>query len=393
MADRPQIRFGDCLEGMRELADASVSAIVTDPPYGLEFMGKGWDAVLPPIEIWQEALRVLKPGGLALVFGGTRTYHRLACSLEDAGFELRDCFSWLYGSGFPKSLDVSKAIDKAAGHWRGRAGAVMSANGSMSAPNYERTDKGDPVTAAAAAWEGYGTALKPAWEPILVAMKPLDGTFAQNALEHGVAGINVEAGRIGATGGITRHTSCEGETGTWVGNRATGKVTDNGGRWPANVLLDEEAAAQLDEQSGEVGGAAPVRGSEPSAASAGNVTGKGERVPGAFHGDSGGASRFFYVAKASKSDRGAGNFHPTVKPVELMRQLVRLVKMPEQTLVLDPFAGSGSTLVACVLEEVDAIGFEREPEYALLAKDRVAAAYVKHHGELFAWAKEKRKDA
>ena len=350
------IHVGDCLDVMREMPDALVTAVVTDPPYGLSFMGKEWDHGVPGVPFWAEALRVLKPGGHALIFGGTRTYHRLACAVEDAGFEIRDCLSWLYGSGFPKSLDVSKAIDKAGGC--------------------------NPATEAAQLWNGWGTALKPAWEPIILARKPLAGTVAANALEHGVAGLNVDGCRVGTEGGMTRHTSSAGEKrDRWEGNKATGEVTQHGGRWPANLVLDEEAARLLDEATVDKIHSAGGRrkGSKaPRKANHDATSYTMSQNTGDMHrfGDDGGASRFFYTAKADKADRNAGgwakNTHPTVKPTDLMRWLVRLVTMPEGTVILDPFMGSGSTLVAEREEHVRAIGIELDPNYAEIAAKRLA---------------------
>ncbi len=189
----------DCRFGMSSMPNDSVDAIVCDPPYELGFMGKRWDAsgIAFDVAMWAEALRVLKPGGHLVAFGGTRTYHRMACAIEDAGWEVRDCLAWMYGSGFPKSLDVAKQLDKNAGHWRGRAGAVASDNAAMGGPNYARTEKGGPITAAAAAAAGYGTALKPAFEPAILARKPLDGTVSANWMEHGTGAINIDGCRIG----------------------------------------------------------------------------------------------------------------------------------------------------------------------------------------------------
>jgi hypothetical protein len=326
------IIHGDCIEKMREMPDASVTAIITDPPYGLGFMGKGWDNVLPDPKAWAECLRVLKPGGVAMVFGGTRTFHRIAVALEDAGFEIRDTLAWMYGSGFPKSLAIDKAIDKADGADRAIVGSKLGSPGyhlsghdghgklghGIGSTTRETRLKASQITAPASdrsrPWQGYSTALKPAWEPIILAMKPTDGTFAQNALRHGVAGLNVDGCRI------------QDGTETYVEKP---EYAPNG-RWPANVAFDEDAAEQL-----------------------------------------GKPCRFFYCAKASKRDRGEGNNHPTVKPTELMRWLVRMVKMPSGTLVLDPFAGSGSTLVAAKMEGVDCIGIEREAEYIDIIKKRI----------------------
>lgn len=344
-----RLLHGDCVEKMRELDECSVDAVVTDPPYGLEFMGKGWDRLGLAMQEWHhawatEALRVLKPGGHALAFGGTRTYHRLACGLEDAGFEIRDCLAWLYGSGFPKSHNLG----------------------------------GD--------WQGWGTALKPAHEPIVVARKPLAGTVAANVLEHGTGAINVDGCRIGFADEVDERESkdknrhADFESGEVIGyhgwdSRGAGGNYDPEGRWPANVVLDEEAAAMLDEQSGE------------SVSSGGAGGGKlGARIYGQFEngtlaanagglGDRGGASRFFYCAKASKAERNAGlvdgNAHPTVKPIALMRWLVRLVTPPGGT-VLDPFLGSGTTGIATALEGFGFVGIERDAEYLRIAGARIA---------------------
>lgn len=387
-----EIIHGDCLEQMRAMPEASVTAIVTDPPYGLEFMGKGWDKVLPPVDVWREALRVLRPGGYALVFGGTRTFHRLTCALEDAGFEIRDCLSWMYGQGFPKSLDVSKAIDKAAGAERGveRPHPTNSCPGGQwckcetldATGRYSPTRRPaltDPVTAAATAWAGYGTALKPAWEPIILARKPLTGTVAANALEHGTGALNIDGCRIGP--GHDGPRGREGEASAKRRYKNQGAVDlaalpgtrggDPAGRWPANVILDEEAAAQLDEQAPNKGQAAPLKATGRSRPGHGRLGEMGPPVACEPHDGLGGASRFMYCAKASKRDRGADNSHPTVKPVELMRWLVRLVKGPQDNLILDPFAGSGTTGVAAALEQTPCVLIEREAAYIEIIRQRL----------------------
>lgn len=368
---------GDCREVLAELPEACVDTVITDPPYGLEFMGKGWDKGVPGVEFWEAVLRVAKPGAMLLAFGGTRTYHRLACAIEDAGWELRDCLMWLYGTGFPKSHDVSKAIDKNAGHWRGRAGKIKTGNAAMSGPNYERAPKGDPVTAAATVWNGWGTALKPAWEPIILAMKPIDGTFASNALTHDVAGLNVDAARVPLAGEAPPTGSGKGSKNSKFeqvrrskGNG--GNATPDKGRWPANVVLDEEAAAMLDEQSGKSKSRA-ARSTKPDPNYKNKVYDRGmggivsERNQ---HTDEGGASRFFYCAKAGKRER-EGNDHPTVKPVALMRWLCRLTGTPTGGVVLDPFTGSGSTGVAALTEGREFVGVELDEHYAEIAAKRL----------------------
>ena len=378
---------GDCIEVMRRMPGSSVDAIVTDPPYGLEFMGKGWDGFGTPLgfqtwtEAWAvEAFRILKPGGHLLAFAGTRTYHRMASGVEDAGFEIRDCIAWMYGSGFPKSLDVSKAIDKAAGAEREvistdrNYGASKAADGKQAYGDYAgEWNVTAPVSPDAVKWNGWGTALKPAFEPVVVARRPLIGTVAANVLEHGTGALNIDACRIGT------------EAVGWGGGGSKlyegGLSTDGGdprpatGRWPANIALDATAAAMLDEQSGHQKDGTTYldnRTHDYDATSYKIVDNCGGTRG---YGGEGGASRFFYTAKASRQDRNVGgladNTHPTVKPTDLMRWLIRLVT-PPGGIILDPFGGSGSTGLAARAENVRCILIEREPEYLQIIRDRLA---------------------
>lgn len=422
--DRATIYHGDCIEVLRQLPDCSVDSVVTDPPYGLEFMGKEWDkfgrdtgnhkhaekprftsdhmgkgfdkipntfeAGLPFqrwCELWvAECLRVLKPGGHLLAFGGTRTWHRLAVAVEDAGFEVRDSIAWLYGSGFPKSLDVSKAIDKAAGAKRevihsfprkGRSGGILGAEVEIT------REVTVPGSDDALTWQGWGTALKPAFEPIVVARKPLTGTVAANVLEHGTGGLNIDGCRIGSESRTFDSKGIRPGSGNYIGDdwqpeRSSVTVA---GRWPANVVLDEDQADALDRQSGwskspPVGSVCKSgTGQQPlKAATATRPNG---------HGDSGGASRFFYVAKAPARERPKvdGVAHPTVKPLTLMRWLCRLVTPPGGT-VLEPFAGSGTTIEAALLEGFRVVAVEREDDYLPLIAARLERIGQEPDGQL-----------
>jgi site-specific DNA-methyltransferase (adenine-specific) len=387
---------GDCIEVMRQMPEASVDAIVTDPPYGLEFMGRDWDGFGTPLgfqtwtESWaREALRILKPGGHLLAFAGTRTYHRMASGVEDAGFEIRDCIAWMYGSGFPKSLDVSKAIDKAAGAERevigsklGRPG--MAKDGSNQRNGFDAAFGGDSsgamatdITAAAtpeaAKWNGWGTALKPAYEPIVVARKPLVGTVAANVLEHGTGALNIDACRIGTDSICSSGQGIKSGANNFIGGgKDTQPPSVHIGRWPANIALDATAASILDQQSGVSTSTAKPRNNNDFE----SVSKGAEKANTTFgHEDTGGASRFFYTAKASRHDRNAGgladNTHPTVKPTELMRWLIRLVT-PPGGIILDPFGGSGSTGLAARAENTRCILIEREPEYLNIIRDRLS---------------------
>ncbi len=525
-----RVFHGDCIEVMRSLPENSVDAIVTDPPYGLEFMGKDWDKLQTAQwrgekEKWQdglvenhiahrlaksprygnepaamqdwhhgwatEALRVLKPGGHLLAFGGTRTWHRLAVAIEDAGFEVRDSMAWMYGSGFPKSLDVSKAIDKkrddradihavvswleskrqAAGVTRaqveqhfgtqniGQALFTITAgktsrvatwdqwqelksllqfddsmdadvwrlNGRKGKPGEawaQREVLGEtrqgaqqqstgrygawgegitptaPATPAAQQWQGWGTALKPAHEPIVVARKPLIGTVAENVLTHGTGALNIDGCRIGYASDADKDkalagdafkrkdTSDKGWSRPWMEDaervaqmNAESKQRAQTGRWPANVILDESQAAELDKQSGDL---KPATGRTKRPDRSPFTTGLGELERDAVYDDGGGgASRFFYVAKAGKKERPNvdGVAHPTVKPIALMRYLVRLVTPPGGT-VLEPFAGSGTTVEACILEGFDCIAIEMTDDYLPLIAERVRRSTEDKEGRL-----------
>lgn len=412
------VRHGDCLEVLRDLPGNSVDSVVTDPPYGLSntkpaqvadvlaawvtgdteavpatkggFMGKDWDSFVPPPAVWAECLRVLKPGGHMAVFAGARTQDLMGLSIRLAGFEIRDTLGWIYGSGFPKSMDVSKAIDKAAGAEREVVGVGTSGktagmqNLGPSGIAGGSFDVTAPATSEATRWSGWGTALKPAIEPIILARKPLDGTVAANVLAHGVGGLNIDASRV-PSGDSPRGSG----NNLWYhggGAGTGGNTTPPAGRFPANVLLDEHAAEEMDQQSGNVNGVIGMKqtggkvtftvGDTPSKK---QFPKSSERVK-----DSGGASRFFpvfkYQAKAPKKERpvvtredGTKVQHPTVKPVALMEWLVTLTT-PEGGTVLDPFAGTGTTLQAARDKGFRAIGVEQDADYIQLIHARLENA-------------------
>ena len=375
-----EIIHGNCLEVLKSLDENSIDAIVTDPPYELGFMGKSWDksGIAFSSEVWSECLRVLKPGGHMLAFGGSRTFHRIAVAIEDAGFELRDTLMWVYGSGFPKSLDISKAIDKQAGIWRGKAQAILSNNGSMSGSNYSRTSKGRAATPEAQMWEGWGTALKPAFEPIILARKPIsEKNIAENVLKWGTGGINIDDCRVEYNGivktcsrksdGIKDHTNPSG----WKEvNRTPNRpaTPTEAGRWPANFIHDgsEEVLKLFPETKSN------VRLSEDKDTTANTFSLGRTGVTPRGHNDSGSAARFFYCAKASRKERGEGNNHPTVKPLALMQYIVRLIT-PPNGIVLDPFTGSGTILIAAAREGFRYIGIELNEEYIEIAEKRLQA--------------------
>jgi len=418
-----QLLHGDCLDKLKEIDDNSVDAIVTDPPYGLSFMGKKWDYDVPSVEVWRECLRVLKHGGHLLAFAGSRTYHRLVVNVEDAGFEIRDQIMWVYGSGFPKSYDISKGIDKAAGAEREVVGVKRLGDGSLARKTAgidtlyeggfkEQAMETKPTTPEAQQWDGWGSALKPAHEPIVVARKPLIGTIVENVLEHGTGGLNIDACRIPHSG----------KDGAWGEGKSEGSLYQVGvenkgrsstpegerhdaGRFPANFIHDgsDEVVSLFPEtKSGKPG----VKNGGNDGAAYGKESRPAGTPMGGF-GDSGSAARFFYCAKASKAERNAGldhhpskksqhnsggigreisvekrlqegeenaaimkNIHPTVKPVDLMKYLCRLIT-PPNGIVLDPFMGSGTTGIAATTQGFGFIGIERDEEYIPIARDRI----------------------
>ena len=402
-----EIINSDCLKAMQKMPDGSVAAIVTDPPYGLAFMGANWDHNVPSVSYWSECLRVAKSGAHLLCFGGTRTFHRMTCAIEDAGWEIRDTIMWVYGSGFPKSMDVGKAIDKVRGksenfqrmyakavkdsrmshaeidrelgikssscywvrtderksfptreNWEKlkhilpfpdnadeiydeaeRLDRVVGRYGDNSIYDKSKSvlDAGTPITQQAKQWDGWGTCLKPAWEPIIVARKPLDGTVAHNVMTYGTGAINIDGCRVGTETMVNRP----------AGNKAGG-----------NSLNMSKYGMPQDAEPTTATGRFPA-----------NLVHDGSQEVLELIGD---AQRFFYCAKASKRDRGEGNDHPTVKPNALMRWLVRLV-CPQGGTVLDPFMGSGSTGVACIQEGMRFVGIDMDEHYCEIAEKRIGA--------------------
>ncbi len=403
------VYHGNCLDELKNLEDNSIDAVVTDPPYELGFMGKKWDntGIAYNVDVWRECLRVLKPGGHLLAFGGTRTWHRLAVAIEDAGFEVRDSIAWIYGSGFPKSHNISKAIDKLHGAEREVVGRNPNSRENATKANtlYESgtVGKTDYITEAATddakKWDGWGTALKPALEPIVVGRKPVVGTVAENVLEFGTGGLNIDATRIG-TETVTINTFDNGAKpfGDAVGEPFTSR--ESVGRWPANIILDETTAELLDKQSGDRKGMATQKSSALKIYGGNSLNESKTTFPEIRQGfnDSGGASRFFYVAKANKKDRNEGldalpdhdwsgdgaaiperanrpfipskNHHPTVKPTSLMTYLIKLVT-PPNGIVLDPFTGSGSTGKAAIRNGFRFVGIELTEEYLPIITTRL----------------------
>lgn len=418
----------DCRIALASLPDNSVDSIVTDPPYELGFMGKSWDAsgIAYDVTVWQECLRVLRPGGHLLSFGGSRTYHRMACAIEDAGFQIRDQIMWVYGSGFPKSLNISKSIEgllttgsanktafkHLAGEQvdRGNWGiAQQQFEHGQRDTNYDETagatrlGKLEPTTNQAKEWDGWGTALKPAHEPIVMARKPLEGTVANNVLTHGTGGINIDASRVETSDNFDNVKDRTDMTGKLTihhegGNLEALEKLKTLGRFPANFIHDgSDEVLELfpDTKGGTWNTTKGARHFNNDGEPTGYATSKQDSTTGS-------AARFFYCAKANKKDRNEGldgfaekrpdertpkamgtfeekgvakqaNHHPTVKPTELMRYLVRLVTPPNGT-ILDPFTGSGSTGKAAVLEGFSFIGIEQSAEYVEIAKARIGWA-------------------
>lgn len=470
--DTPEavVYHGNCLDELKNLPDNSIDAIVTDPPYGLGdsdpdyildalkmwiggdrshipagkgFMGKQWDAFVPPPAVWDECYRVLKPGGHILVFAGTRTQDLMGLSVRMAGFEIRDSISWIYGSGFPKSMDISKALDKMAGAEREILGRNPNSRENATKANtlYESGTVGKtdyitaPATEAAKQWEGWGTALKPALEPIIVGRKPIsEKNVSLNVVKWGTGGINIDESRIGietGTGrfpanlifthgedcvevGVVEESYAINKTEEWTGfgqkERPDYESTEQKVSTVLYECVDGCPVKELDEQSGiRPGGTYPAKRGQAvnTSFASGQETEGGQRQMG----DTGGASRFFYVAKANKKDRNEGldelpikrpdtrtstgmgsfeekgvqpqrNFHPTVKPTALMEYLVALV-CPTGGVVLDPFTGSGSTGKAAIRKDIKFIGVEMTDEYLPIIKGRLEHEINKKNGSLF----------
>ena len=385
---------GDSLKELKTLEENSIDAVVTDPPYGLKFMGKKWDYDVPSTELWVEVMRVLKPGGHLLSFAGSRTYHRMAVNIEDAGFEIRDQIMWVYGSGFPKSHNIGKSVDKLQGNERevigkGQMGRNLTRNGhkgDMAIDELHQAPIEPIITKGSSPYEGWGTALKPAHEPIVVARKPLsEKTIAKNVLEWGTGGINIDGCRVGSEGGTKKvdTENCRESLGKYGDGLNGGTVSRiDGGRFPANFIHDgsDEVVGLFPDSNGQgKHKKADYNANQPITMGGGQVN--------TSYTDKGSAARFFYCAKASKKDRNEGcedvvtneggeerkgNVHSTVKPTALMQYLVRLVT-PVGGTVLDPFMGSGSTGKACVLEGFDFIGIELDPEYCKIAEARIDA--------------------
>ena len=377
------ILVGDMREQLADLPRRSVDAIVCDPPYEIEFLGRGWDSsgVAFDPETWRACFRVLKPGGHLLAFGATRTFHRIAVAIEDAGFEIRDTIAWCYKQGFPKSLDVSKAIDGMRGEPREVIGSRRKLQSYGANQIFgDGPDKGGvqiitaPATDDARRWQGWGTALKPAMEPCILARKPLTGTVVENVLAYGTGALNIDGSRIGETGG-TRGTGFQkdalamfhGESGFLP---ASG-VEDAGGRWPANLVMDEAAAEHI---HGEIGGERCFFVAKPSTTERENgLDFLPKRLAHELVYKPEGTNLGHPGVGAGRTSEGRANFHPTVKPIALMRHLVRLVT-PPGGVVCDPFTGSGTTGIAALQEGFSFVGCELDTAHATIAWHRIAVA-------------------
>ena len=417
--DKNKIYNGTCLEVLKTFPDNSIDSCVTDPPYGINFMNKHWDYDVPKVEVWQEIYRVLKPGAHVLCACGTRTQHRMAVNIEDAGFEIRDVITWHYGSGFPKSLNVAIAIEKQIGGMEARGKAFVTAGAGSredikNTSGWEENKSVDYKTDEAKEWDGYGTALKPATEFWTLARKPLgEKTVAENVLKYGTGGINIDGSRI-----EMNDTDAANSKNNWkpegydlknsiyeYGSKNIATEQNNKGRFPANVIFDEFTGKILDEQTGILTSGAMTKPYEytNNGYSLGKPTGSTKSI---HESNEGGASRFFYCPKADNYERNKGlkgfdekemgrnqssldggkiltgsgnersnskrNHHPTVKPIDLMRYLVKLIT-PKKGICLDPYCGSGTTLIGCKMELINYIGIEREQEYCKIAEARVAA--------------------
>jgi len=433
-----KLHLGDCLDFMKSLPSNCIDAVVTDPPYGLKFMGKKWDYSVPSVEIWKECYRILKPGGHLLSFAGTRTYHRLVIKIEDAGFEIRDMIAWIYGQGFPKSLNISKQLDKMAGAEReiiGKSNINIYKerknhkfySGDTGNPEYEKGNITAPTTEEAKQWDGWGTALKPAIEPICLARKPIEGTVAENVLKYGTGGINIDGCRIATNpevddprlGGNGKWKTDKMAQNTYEGGYAGNKIASSEqGRFPANIIHDgsEEVTAEFPNTTSGKMTSNHKRHVQTGANGIYHEYGMDEPLMDTYA-DSGSAARFFYCAKASKKDRDEGledlddkeqghnrfdrcakcggyifqnpdrpsackcenpermyasarNNHPTVKPTMLMRYLCKLIT-PPNGIIIDPFMGSGSTGKAAIPEGFRFIGCELDEGYFEIAKRRI----------------------
>ena len=412
--------LGDCRDVLKTLADNSIDAVVSDVPYELAFMGRAWDSsgISFDVKLWKEVYRVIKPGGHIIIFAGTRTYHRIACAIEDAGFEIRGMLQWMFSQGMPKGIDVSKAIDKKFGATREITGANQWQHVMGETPKDDTTQiygrgqtdkKWDtaPSTEESKRFDGFNTTLKPAHEPICLARKPLEcPTVADNVIKWGTGALNIGACRIG-TEEISQHGRGDSQNKCMSEKNYAEKAGRNWvGRWPADIIFDETTRDLLDEQSGILTSGTGAVKKSTSKGSQAKAYGKESReigTPNIEYGDSGGASRFFYCAKSSGSekdkgcenlywkraktncgyeritkeeydnlpenDRLHGNIHTTVKPVKLMEYLCKLVNSPKGK-ILDMFAGSGTSGVACKNLDFDFLGIDSEPEYIEISKCR-----------------------